>query len=181
MKKLFLLPIVALLLHSCSEQKKIARFVKKNGPKQIAAYIAREYPEYLKADTIRYIDTVIQKVEVRVPEVYHDTIILNDTINDCKEFRYADKNLQFNVKQSKVNYRIFERIVKDTVTVYIDKEIPCPPCPTETIVQEVKRQTEIEKAKNEGKLSFYLKGFWSLLTILLLIIGYKVLKFMGKL
>lgn len=181
MKKILPLLILAILQYSCSEQKKIARFVKKNGPKQIAAHIAKEYPEYLKADTVRYIDTVITTRVVKVPQVYHDTIIQSDTINDCREFHYSDRNLLFNVMASKVNYRIFERMFHDTAIVYIDKIIPCPPCPTETVVQEVVRQSEIEKSKNEGKLSFYSKGFWGLMILLLIIIGYKVLKISGKL
>lgn len=181
MKKIPLLLLLAAFLLSCSEQKKIARFVKKNGAKQIAAHIAKEYPEYLKADTIRYIDTILTTKVIRVPEVFHDTIIRQDTINNCREFHYTDRNLQFNVKQSKVNYRIFERIFHDTIAVYIDKEIPSPPCPTETIVQEVVKQSEMEKAKNEGKLSFYFKGFWALLILFVIIIVYKALKISGKL
>lgn len=178
MKKI--LPILTVLLFSCSERR-IARFVKKNGPKQVAAHIAKEYPEYLKADTIRLIDTVTTVKEVIVPEIYHDTVIKADTINNCREFHYSDRNLVFNVLASKVNYRIFERTVKDTVKIYIDKLIPCPPCPTETTVQEVVKQSEIKIAKNEGKLSFYSKGFWSLLVLLIIFIAYKLLKLTGKL
>lgn len=178
--KLMYLLTVLLLLSGCSESKKIARFVKKNGARQVAAHIAVAYPEYLRADTIIYRDTIIQERLITVPEIVYDTILQTDTVNNCIEFHYADRNLKFDVRAQKVVYKIFERKITDTVTVYIDKKIPCNPCPTQIIVDEVVKQTEIEKAESKGKLNFYFKGFWSLFIIFAVFIAYKVLKLTGR-
>lgn len=179
-----LLPVIILLIFSCSAEKKIDRFLRKVPPKQVAVHIAKNYPEYLKADTIRFIDTIVTTKVIRVPELIRDTIYDTDTINDCRDFHYLDNVLRFDVRTSdektKVIYKIFERTIKDTVVVYVDKLIPCPPCPTEIIVQEIVKQHELTIAENKGKLSFFRNGFWILLAVILLAIGGKILRVMGK-
>lgn len=172
--------LLILFLSSCSEQKKIAKFLKKHSPKDVATFIAREYPEYLRADTIRYRDTIIQEKEIKVPEIVYDTILKIDTINDCKVFHYSDRNLKFDLEKEKVTYKIFSRIIKDTVKTIIDKEIPCPPCPTQVIVDNVEKQHNEESISLNEKLKFYTKGFWLLMVIVIGLSIYTVFKIVKK-
>jgi len=184
MKNILLL-FIPVFLFSCSSQKRIARFLKKESPKEVAVYIAVHYPEYLRSDTIIFHDTIIKEVEVIVPEIVHDTFFSTDTILDgIKNFNFEDSHLQIKITtengKGKLWYKIKERSVKDTVRVEIFVEKPCPPCPSETIIREVVKQNEIALAEQKGKLSFFRNGFWILLCIILALVGWKFLKVAGK-
>jgi hypothetical protein len=180
----YLLILCVVLATSCSLEKRIARSVKKHGAKETAAHIAREYPEYLRADTVR--KTIVQEVqvEVKVPEVKIDTVYKTDTLNNCQAFKFSDKNLSIEISEkngkTKVDYKIKERGVKDVVKVETFVEIPCPPCPTVEIVQEVKEHYEGALMKQIGKKKFYRNGFliltFSWMTLIIFLIFRTYLK-----
>ena len=170
---------ILLFFASCTTERKIARFIKYVPAKDVATYIARNYPEYLRADTITYRDTITKEVEIFIPAITHDTIYDTDTISDYSNYHYRDNILKLDINRLplgkiKLDYKIYSRTVKDTVIIYVEKSIPCPPCPTETIVQYDKTSYEKQLISVGDKLSFYRKLS---LFLLVAIAGYFIVRF----
>lgn len=176
--------IFVLILSGCSMEKRISKAVKRLGAKDVATHIAIEYPEYLRADTVR-LDVVRHvPIEVIVPELVHDTIFRTDTVNDCKAFNYSDKWIWFNVSEkrgkTKVDYNIKTRSIATVQTVTITENVPCPPCPTIDVVQNAKSYYERKEIVYLNRISFYKRGFFALLLLVLTYIGWRIAKIYFK-
>jgi hypothetical protein len=150
---LFLVGIVLLMI-SCNSEKRITKQIKKFGPKEAAIIIAKNWPEYLRADTQYVEKTVTKEVQVKVPEYIHDTTLVRDTINDCNNFSYSDRSIELLIKKARsgktqVKYVIKEKIVKDTVQVEVRIPVPCPPCPQQAVLEKALADLQREKDKPE--------------------------------
>jgi len=184
MKNTFLYLILSCtILYSCSAEKRISKFVKKKGPKEVIAVIAIEYPEYLKTDSVTIEKVKEVPVEVKVPEYIHDTVYKSksDTINLCQFFTYSDNRLSMTITTKKgktrVSYKINEVIIRDTVSVYIKETAACPPCPTVDVINSLQKRHIEAITKEETRKSFYRNSLIILLILVALYVIGKVKNF----
>jgi hypothetical protein len=159
--------LFAVLFTSCSAEKRIAKFVKKEGPKEVASFMVREYPEYFRSDSAR-VDTLIKtEVEIVTPEVVFDTFYVKPT---DKGFTYQDKNLLFTIdSKGKLSYKIFSKTIKEIVEVPVKMAIACPPCPTQAVVDKAKEEMYKTLLKEKNKRRGWPINYY--IYILLLIAG----------
>jgi hypothetical protein len=156
----FIMIILFGMITSCSQEKRIARFVKKEGAKPVAAFIAKEHPELFKPQTVRFDSLIEVPVKIFIPEYIKDTVI--ETVSTCSLFTYNDDRLLFKVRDNKVSYTIKSTTVRDTVykQVFIEKEAQ--PCVTEVILDELRKENiqllaYIEAGKNRW-IVWFLRG-----------------------
>jgi hypothetical protein len=173
--RIALMAICAILmfaLFSCSPEKRLAKAVKKHGPKEVAAHIITFYPEYIGTDTVR-VDTIIEKVvEVLVPEIRHDTVIeVKIEKEGIARFDYNDSKLWIKIRvvngKANLEYLVKERTVKDTVHVPVTVKVPCH-CPTKEMVDHLRTELIREKAEKKGMKRW---GWQSRLLLLLIAIA----------
>lgn len=180
MKIQILIVLLALITISCNEQRRISKFVKKHGPKEIATHIAEEYPHLFKTDTLLVRDSFPYRVEVLVPKIERDSIFNTDTINLCRSFRYNDNFLSFIISEEKgkqrVRYIIKQRKVVDTVSIVREIKVPGPPCPTIDIIQNQKSKHDKEIAELRGELKTYKKLFAIFLILFLILLLFQLAK-----
>lgn len=139
--------MILILLYSCNVNKRAVRAIKRIGAEPIAVALTKLRPDLLRGDTV-YIDTIIKiPFEVKVPEYIYDTTY-TDTSTTCKKIIYNDKKLFFQSYllngKNNVVYKIKSQTYRDTAKkrVYIDK--PCPPCPGKNLIEEIKKQNQIQ-------------------------------------
>jgi hypothetical protein len=145
--------LIGLAMTSCNPEKKIKRSLNKNGVRETATYIAKNYPEYFKRDTIRLRDTIKEKVPVYIPAIEKDSSAKADTAK-CKELFYSDKHLTFAYNTDsngigKTHYKIHDRTITKEVKVPVYIEVPGNVGPTMAIIDQLKE----EKDQKEGELA----------------------------
>lgn len=122
MKKLILI-ISALLLFSCSPQKKLQKLLNK-------------YPELVAADTVHFNDTVYTTA------IKADSVFVLDTINRTDTFTLEKEKLKVKVILQKDSIYISGECQTDTIyrtrDVVVDKLLPCPPEKEKSFWQKLK-------------------------------------------
>jgi hypothetical protein len=155
MNRFFYIFSLLFVLNSCSIDKRATRAIKRIGAEPIAVALTKLRPDLLRGDTV-YIDTIIKiPFEVKVPEFIYDTTY-TDTSTTCKKILYEDKKLFFQSYllngKNNVIYKIKTQTYRDTAKkrIYIDK--PCPPCPGKNLIEEIKKQNQIQINKLNQKI-----------------------------
>jgi hypothetical protein len=161
--------ILLLLFTSCSLDRRISKAVKRLGAKDVATHIAIEYPEYLRADTVEVEVVRNVTVEVKVPEIIFDTVVQTN----C-DFSYTDRFIWLDIEKGNLKYEIKKRNVTAPVSVTVSEKVPCPPCPTVDVVQNAKHYYEAMELKLLERKSFYKKGFFSLLLLVICYIAFRL-------
>lgn len=124
----------------------------------------------LKQDTVK-IDTIIEKeVFLTVKEIKYDTIIDKDTVNDCRNYVYSDKNLYFKIKTEgekvKVVYDIKTKTVKQIVKVPFTVTAKSKPCPQQAVIDVMAK--DMAKLRNRTMLTDI--WFWLFLLVSFLLV-----------
>lgn len=111
---IYILAIItlAIVLTSCSPQRRYNRLVKK-------------HPELVETDTVEVHDTTIYERQVPVPEYRDSFIIKNDTVIETEKMIITKIKDQFHivVKEDTINVRdTITKVVKVAGKVYTKKE-----------------------------------------------------------
>jgi len=167
-----LIVLIVLIQFSCSSERQIERVIKKNGCAKVVAQILESDTNglCLKVDTVR-IDTVIEKeVLITVKETKYDTIIDKDTINNCDNYVYSDKNIDFKVKRegqkTKVVYNIKAKTIKEIVKVPFAVNVPSKPCPQQAVIDVMAK--DMARLRNKNLLTDI--WFWLFLLVSVLLV-----------
>jgi hypothetical protein len=113
--------LFALLLSSCSTEKKLSRAINKHGQKESVAFIVKNYPEYFKYEAQIVHDTV----PVIITESKVDTtfIELRDTIT------IQNERIKVVLQKTDQGWNLSGTVKADTV--FVPVQVQCPPltCP----------------------------------------------------
>jgi hypothetical protein len=154
---LICLILLMIIFGSCNPTKKIQKFVRKNGAKDVLSVLISDYPELFNKTT----DTVFINKNVYVPEIQIDTVY---SAPNCPELNYRDTNIIFQVKDNNVKYIIKERKIALHDTLFVDRKIPCPDI---NLLQKPK----------ESEIKVIYKWFsWFAWILILLYIIYRILR-----
>jgi hypothetical protein len=113
--------LFALLLSSCSTEKKLSRAINKHGQKESVAFIVKTYPEYFKYEAQIVHDTV----PVIITESKVDTtfIELRDTIT------IQNEKIKVVLQKTDQGWNLSGSVKADTI--FVPVQVECPPltCP----------------------------------------------------
>jgi hypothetical protein len=106
--------LVAVLLSSCSTQKKLKRSIERHGIKESIGFVVSNYPEYFRAESVTVHDT-IEIHDTIIKEAFTiDTVIVTDT------FRFENERLKIELNRVTGTFRA---TVKHD-TIFVNKTVP---------------------------------------------------------